>query len=93
MPPRSQVVAEAERLRGAAVSAEAARAATLPLDGLDPAAIVWELRQVRSNQGGKYQSALAMEALGADAPDFAAELDADRRARAETLEGRERVHP
>jgi hypothetical protein len=59
MPARSQSVAEAERLRSAAVSAEAARAATLFLDGLDPAAIVWELRQVRSNQGGKYQSALA----------------------------------
>lgn len=34
-----------------------------------------------------------MEALGADAPNFADELDADRRTRAETLEGRKRVHP
>jgi hypothetical protein len=28
------------------------------LDGLDPAAIVWELRQVKSSQGGIYQAAL-----------------------------------
>jgi hypothetical protein len=58
MPRDSQVVARGERLRSAAVSAEAARAAQLFLDGLDPAAIVWELRQVKSNQGGKYQAAL-----------------------------------
>jgi len=58
MPAGSQAVAGAERLRGASVSAEAARAATMFLDGLDPAAIVWELRQVRSSQGGKYQAAL-----------------------------------
>jgi hypothetical protein len=63
MPEGSQGVAEDERLRSASVSAEAARAATLFLDGLDPAAIVWELRQVRSNQGGKYQAALS-EVLG-----------------------------
>jgi hypothetical protein len=58
MPGRSQAVAMAARLRGASVSAEAARAAQMFLDGLDPAAIVWELRQVRSSQGGKYQAAL-----------------------------------
>jgi hypothetical protein len=57
------VVARAERLRSAAVSAEAARAAQLFLDGRDPAAIVWELRRVRSSQGGKYQAALG-EVLG-----------------------------
>jgi hypothetical protein len=58
MPGRSQAVAAAERLRSASVPAEAARAAQMFLDGLDPAAIVWELRQVRSSQGGKYQVAL-----------------------------------
>jgi hypothetical protein len=72
MPGGSQAVAAAERLRSASVSAEAARAATMFLDGLDPAAIalralpsvaVWELRQVKSSQGGKYQSALG-EVLG-----------------------------
>jgi hypothetical protein len=63
MPGGSQVVAAAERLQSASVSAEAARAASMFLDGLDPAAIVWELRQVRSNQGGKYQAALH-EVLG-----------------------------
>ncbi len=34
-----------------------------------------------------------VEALGEDTPDFAAQLDADRRARAETLETSHRVHP
>ena len=58
MPSGSQVVATTARLRSASLSAEAARAAQLFLDGLDPAAIVWELRQVRSSQGGKYQVAL-----------------------------------
>lgn len=58
MPGGSHVVAAAERLRSASVSAEAARAATMFLEGLDPAAIVWELRQVKSSQGGKYQAAL-----------------------------------
>ena len=33
-----------------------------------------------------------MEGLGANAPNFAAELESDRRTRAETLEGRARVH-
>jgi hypothetical protein len=28
-------------------------------DGRDPAAIVWELRGVKSSQGGKYQAALS----------------------------------
>lgn len=58
MPGGSQLVAGAARLPSASLSAESARAAQLFLDGLDPAAIVWELRQVRSNQGGKYQAAL-----------------------------------
>ena len=34
-----------------------------------------------------------VEALGEDTPDFAAQLDADRRKRAETLEKSSRVHP
>ena len=58
MPGGSQLVAGAARLPSASLSAESARAAQLFLDGLDPAAIIWELRQVRSNQGGKYQAAL-----------------------------------
>jgi len=29
------------------------------MDGLDPAAIVWELRQIRSNEGKRYQMALS----------------------------------
>jgi len=33
-----------------------------------------------------------LELLGADAPDFAAELDLDRRTRGESLEGSGRVH-
>jgi hypothetical protein len=28
------------------------------MEGADPAAIVWELRGVKSSQGGKYQAAL-----------------------------------
>ena len=34
-----------------------------------------------------------VETLGEDAPDFAAQLDADRRTRAEILEKSSRVHP
>jgi hypothetical protein len=59
MPDGSQMVAEADWLRTAPASAEAARAASLFLGGMDLSAIVWELRGVRSSQGGKYQVALA----------------------------------
>ncbi len=46
--------------RGRTVSAEAARAAEMFMAGKDPAAIVWELRQVSSKaSGSKYQKALA----------------------------------
>jgi hypothetical protein len=59
MPLRSQSVAAAEWLRSAPASAEAARAASLFLGGMDLSQIIWELRGVRSSQGGKYQAALA----------------------------------
>ena len=68
----SEPVAAADRLRSLSGPAESVRAAQMFLDGLDPAAIalralpsvaVWELRQVKSSQGGKYQAALG-EVLG-----------------------------
>jgi hypothetical protein len=42
-----------------ALSAEAARVYGLFLDGKSLAEITYELRGVKSNQGGRYQSALA----------------------------------
>lgn len=59
MPESSQNVATSEWLPSAAVSPEAARAAQLFMQGLDPAAIVLELRGITSREGGKYQKALA----------------------------------
>lgn len=47
----------------AAASAEAMRAASLFMGGMDPAAIVQELRGVRSSEGKRYQTALS-EILG-----------------------------
>ena len=58
MPESSQNVATSEWLPSAAVSPEAARAAQLFMQGLDPAAIVLELRGITSREGGKYQKAL-----------------------------------
>jgi hypothetical protein len=43
----------------ATISPEAARAASLFLGGSSMSEIVWELHQVRSNQGSRYQQALA----------------------------------
>ena len=59
MPQSSQIVATAERLPTAAVSPEARRAVELFMRGMDPAAIVAELRGVKSSEGGRYQKALA----------------------------------
>jgi hypothetical protein len=59
MPESSQNVATTEWLPSAAASPEAARAAQLFMQGLDPAAIVLELRGITSREGGKYQKALA----------------------------------
>jgi hypothetical protein len=58
-PSGSQRVAAGDWLPSAAVSAEARRAATMFMEGADPAVIVWELRGVKSSQGGKYQATLA----------------------------------
>ena len=58
-PESSHVVATAERLPAASVSPEARRAVELFMRGLDPAAIVLELRGVKSSEGGRYQKALA----------------------------------
>lgn len=68
MPEGSHRVARADLATGASgrhptVSAEAARAAALFLAGSDPAAIVAELRGVKSNEGKRYQMALH-EVLG-----------------------------
>ena len=57
-PQSSQVVATAERLPTASVSPEARRAIELFMRGLDPAAIVLELRGIKSSEGGRYQKAL-----------------------------------
>ena len=59
MPDGSQNVATSEWLPSAAASPEAARAAQLFMQGIDPAAIVLELRGITSREGGKYQKALA----------------------------------
>lgn len=58
-PNGSQTVATGEWLPAASVSAEARRAAAMFMEGADPAVIVWELRGVKSSQGGKYQATLA----------------------------------
>ena len=58
-PQSSQFVATAERLPSATVSPEARRAIELFMRGLDPAAIVLELRGIKSSEGGRYQKALA----------------------------------
>ena len=58
-PDCSQVVATEKWLPSAAASPEAARAAGLFMQGLDPAEIVLQLRGVRSSEGGRYQKALA----------------------------------
>ena len=58
-PQRSQVVATEKWLPSAAASPEATRAAALFMQGLDPAEIVLKLRGIKSNEGGRYQKALA----------------------------------
>lgn len=55
----SQSVATPEWLPTAPASAEARRAAAMFMEGADPAVIVYELRGVKSSQGGKYQATLA----------------------------------
>ena len=59
MPFRSQHVATEKWLPSAAASPEATRAAALFMQGLDPAEIVLQLRGIKSNEGGRYQKALA----------------------------------
>ena len=63
-PESSQFVASEDRLQSAAerakpASAEARRAAALFMGGMSrPADLVWELRKVKSSEGGRYQAAL-----------------------------------
>ena len=55
----SQMVANSNQATSAPASPEAARALQLFMQGLDPAAIVLELRGIKSSEGRRYQSALA----------------------------------
>ncbi len=59
MPKSSQAYASDGLAYSAPASAEAKRAATIFMEGADPAAIVLALRGVRSNEGKRYQVALA----------------------------------
>lgn len=59
MPTGSQSVANGDLATSAPASAEARRAAALFMEGADPAAIVLQLRGVRSSEGKRYQTALA----------------------------------
>ena len=59
MPDGSHMVASDNQATSAPESPEAARAMQLFMQGLDPAAIVLELRGIKSNEGRRYQQALA----------------------------------
>ena len=59
MPDGSHVVASDNQATSAPESPEAARAMQLFMQGLDPAAIVLELRGIKSSEGRRYQQALA----------------------------------
>jgi hypothetical protein len=69
MPTGSQTYASGGLAYSAAASAEARRAHQMFMDGADPAAIVLTLRGIRSNEGKKYQVALAeiLSLIGAGA--------------------------
>lgn len=58
-PVGSQMVAKPNQATTALGSPEAARAAALFMQGLDPAEIVVQLRGIKSNEGRRYQTALA----------------------------------
>jgi hypothetical protein len=51
--------AAGERYLSQSVSAQAARAAQILLDGKSPLMSLWELRQVKRNEDGTYQTTLA----------------------------------
>ena len=59
MPDGSQMVASDNQATSAPESPEAARAMQLFMQGLDPAAIVLELRGIKSSEGRRYQQVLA----------------------------------
>jgi hypothetical protein len=59
MPTVSQMSANGTLAYSAPVRAEAKRAAQMFMEGADPAAIVLALRNVRTNEGKRYQTALA----------------------------------
>ena len=59
MPDGSHMVASDNQATSAPESPEAARAMQLFMQGLDPAAIVLELRGIKSSEGRRYQQVLA----------------------------------